>query len=193
MSIQAHMPNDGLMARLDSPVRTARRPYHGRHSLSIKLLQLVLLVLLACASYLFISRFVVGSVQVVGESMMPSLRNAQHLLLNRWIYYLRLPRAGDIVVFHDPIDHQLAVKRVIGVPGDVVDLKGGCVYLNGRKLSEPYLALNTPTFPFMNRKTQSFVCDQGHYLVLGDNRKNSADSRTYGLVSDKAILGRIVR
>ena len=127
--------------------------------------------------YLFISRFLLASVQVVGESMMPSLHDSEHLLLNRWIYRLRLPRAGEIVVFHDLLDHQLAVKRIIGVPGDAVDFKNGSVYLNGRKLSEAYLDHNMPTFPFMTRKTQSFICSSGKYLVLGDNRKNSADSR----------------
>jgi signal peptidase I len=148
---------------------------------------------LAFASYLFISRFLLASVQVVGQSMTPSLHNAEHLLLNRWIYYLRPPKAGDIVVFRDPLDSALAIKRIIGVPGDLIDFHNGLVYRNGRVLFEPYLSNAMPTFPYMGHRTQSFACRDGQYLVLGDNRKDSADSRTYGLIPRKEILGRIIR
>jgi len=193
MSASVHMPSSELAAHAAAGPRTRRRSYSGVIGVGVKCLQIVLLLSLAFASYLFISHYLLASVQVVGESMLPSLHDAEHLLLNRWIYHLRTPRAGDIVVFHDPLDHSLAVKRVIGVPGDAVEIKSGGVFLNGCKLSEPYLARNMPTFPFMTRSTQFFVCDRGRYLVLGDNRKNSADSRTYGLISREDILGRIVR
>src|SRR5208337_4924212 len=68
---------------------------------------------LAVGSYLLITRFVLQSVEVVGVSMMPTLRNSERYLLNRWIFHVRDPRPGDIVVLRDPVDHGYAVKRVI--------------------------------------------------------------------------------
>jgi signal peptidase I len=172
---------------------TVCRPGRRLHRFFRRLFELAVLLALAFVCYLLISRFFVSSVQVVGQSMTPTLHDAEHLLLNRWIYCLHAPKAGDIVVFHDPLDNALAIKRVIGVPGDLIDFQHGHVFRNGRKLSEPYLSPETPTFPYMRRRTQSFFCDEGHYLVLGDNRKNSADSRTYGLIARQEILGRVVR
>jgi signal peptidase I len=192
MSVDVRTPNSEIVAAPTAQSRAGGWPGQGLVGPSLKLLQVLVLTVLAYASYLFISHFLLSSVQVVGESMLPSLHDSEHLLLNRWIYYLRSPRAGEIVVFRDPIDHALAIKRVIGLPGDVADFHNGSVYLNGRELAEPYLASRTPTFPFMTRKAQSFICGEGQYLVLGDNRKNSADSRTYGLILRREILGRVV-
>ena len=193
MSPNARTPNAPFGALRASTTCAAGRLKRGPLRVGLKLLQVVLLLALAAASYWVISRFFLASVQVVGESMLPALHDSEHLLLNRWIYRLRTPRAGEIVVFRDPVDHSLAVKRVIGIPGDVVDIAEGSVFRNGAKLSEPYLARGMPTFPYLTRRVQSFLCGQSQYLVLGDNRKNSADSRTYGLIPRQEILGRVVR
>jgi len=131
-------------------------------------------------------------VQVVGVSMVPTLQNSQKLLLNRWVYYFRAPRRNELVVLRDPIDKSFAVKRVIAVGGDHLLLKDGFVYVNGRKLAEPYLAPGMPTFPYSRRAEQSITLSKGQYFVLGDNRKNSADSRSYGPVPRQRILGLIM-
>jgi signal peptidase I len=155
--------------------------------------QCVSVAALAMASYFVISHFVLQSVQVVGVSMAPTLHDSQQYLLNRWVYYFRAPRRSDVVVLRDPVDKGFAVKRVIGTAGDRVNLKDGKVFVNGCKLNEPYLASGMPTFPYLAENEQSFTLGKDQFFVLGDNRRNSADSRTYGPVPRRSILGLIVR
>jgi signal peptidase I len=155
--------------------------------------QVFALAALALASYLVITQFFLQSVQVVGVSMSPTLADSGHYLLNRWILYVRHPKPTDVVVLRDPVDHGFAVKRIVAREGDTVFLKDGRVYLNGRILSEPYLRTGMPTYPYAQLKEQTFTCGKDEYFVLGDNRVNSADSRTYGLVPRRDILGLIIR
>ena len=143
----------------------------------------------AAVSYLLISHFFVRSVEVVGLSMQPALRNGQRCLLNLWIFRLRSPRRGEIVVLRDPQDNGCSVKRVVAVSGDSVWLRDGHVYLNGRKFEEPYLPAHTPTYPDPNLREQRLTCGKDQYIVLGDNRNNSTDSRAYGPVPRSRILG----
>ena len=125
--------------------------------------------------------------------MVPTLRDSQQYLLNRWVYFVREPRRTDVVVIRDPADNGYSVKRIIGVAGDAIYLKEGDVYINGRKLTEPYLSPQMPTYSYGKSREQLIVCGTDQYFVLGDNRMNSADSRTYGPISRKRILGLIVR
>jgi signal peptidase I len=160
-------------------------------SLRTQLTQCGVVTLLALASYLFISHFVLQSVQVVGVSMMPTLKNSGFYLLNRCVYLVRDPHPNDIVVIRDPWDHCYSVKRIIAGAGDSVYLADGHVYVNGRELVEPYLPPNTPTFAYEHNGGQ-FRCRQDEYFVLGDNRLNSTDSRAYGPVPRRNILGAII-
>jgi len=154
--------------------------------------QLLVVGGMAVASYFVISHFFLQSVKIVGRSMVPTLCDSQHYLLNRWIYYVRSPRQSDIVVLRDPSDNGYSVKRVIAAPGDSVYLKDGSVYVNGRKLKESYLAPGTPTFTDSKYHDQLISCGKGQFFVLGDNRLNSIDSRSYGPVPRTNILGPIV-
>ena len=155
--------------------------------------QCLSLVGLAVVSYLLISHFFLQSVTVVGVSMVPTLYDSQHYLLNRWVYHLHAPQRSDVVVIRDPLDNSFAVKRIVAVAGDSVYLKEGDVYVNGQKLNEPYLAPGTATFTYSQFKEQLFKCGKDQYFVLGDNRGNSVDSRTYGPVPRRNILGLIIR
>ena len=148
---------------------------------------------LAVASYLVISHFLLQSVKVVGRSMVPTLYDSQHYLLNRWIYHLRTPQHSDIVVLRDPTDNGFSVKRIIATPGDSIYLKDGNVYLNGCRLTESYLAPRTPTFTDSRFRDQLILCGKDQYFLLGDNRLNSIDSRAYGPVPRRNILGPLVR
>ena len=148
---------------------------------------------LAFLSYFVISHFFFQSVRVVGRSMVPTLKDSQQYLLNRWIYYVHTPQRLDVVVIRDPADTGLSVKRIFAVAGDSIYLKEGSVFVNGKKLAEPYLAPLTPTYPFGTSREQFIVCGKDQYYLLGDNRMNSADSRSYGPVSRNRILGLIVK
>jgi len=156
------------------------------------LLQCAVAGALAYGSYVFITHFVLQSVQVVGNSMAPTLENAERYLLNRWVYLVREPQRADIVVLRDPADDSYAVKRIVAASGDSVCLKAGRVYVNGSLLDEPYLVPGTETYPRSDVREQSLVCGKDQYFVLGDNRNNSADSRVYGPVPRQKILGVII-
>jgi signal peptidase I len=151
------------------------------------------LILFAALSYFLVNRYIIQTVQVQGESMLPTLHDADRYFLDRWSYVLHPPRRGDVVVLKDPSDGGYAVKRVIAASGDRVYLKDGHVYLNGRQLQEPYLFRGMPTFSCSQASEVLIVCGGDQYFVLGDNRRNSYDSRMYGPVSRRNILGAIVR
>ena len=174
-----------LLSR-SSPTRTARDGLVHRFTHTF------VIMALALASYFFISHFIVESVKVVGESMRPTLENSQQYLLNRWALHLRAPHRADIVVIRDPTDHGLSVKRVVGLAGERVRLKNGSIFINGTRLTEPYLEPGTATFAGPYVDEQFFQCGKDEYFVLGDNRNNSLDSRTYGPIARQNILGLIV-
>jgi signal peptidase I len=164
----------------------------GRRPMLTKLLQCVLVTAMAYVSYFLISHFVLQTVQVVGTSMSPTLHPSDHLLVNRFVYFMRQPQPSDIVILKDPLDNTYAVKRIIAGAGDLVYMKNGRVYVNGRELREPYLAPGTATFPYAKFNGTSIKCGTDEYFVLGDNRRNSSDSRVYGPVPRQDILGAII-
>jgi signal peptidase I len=173
--------------------RPAAQPANQRFSFLKQLGHCLCAAAVAWVSFLLVSHFIVEGITVDGWSMAPTLLNADHYLLNRWVYHFRAPKSKEIVVIRDPDTHGLAVKRVVAGAGDLVYLKNGAVYVNGHRLEEHYLLPGTPTFPLVNASTQLFRCGPDAYFVLGDNRTNSVDSRSYGPVLRRSILGMIIR
>ncbi len=155
-------------------------------------LKLLLIVFLTIPAYFAVSRYVITAVVIQGRSMMPTLKDGEHYYLNRWKYMLLSPKRGDIVVIKDPGHTDFAVKRIVAQPFDWINLKNGMIYINGRRLDEPYLAEGTRTdAPDLKEKWIQLGAEQ--YYMLGDNRENSEDSRFYGRVTREAIIGQVMK
>ncbi len=153
---------------------------------------LVCVLIFSIPAYFLASRFVITAVVIQGRSMSPTLRDGEHYYLNRWRYLFLPPQRGDVVVIKDPGHNDYAVKRIVGRPYDWLNLREGKIFVNGKRLHEPYLDKGVRTdSPDMKEKWVQLGPDQ--YYVLGDNRANSEDSRYYGVVLRQNILGQIVK
>jgi signal peptidase I len=153
---------------------------------------LILVVALSVACYFAISRFFLETIEVVGVSMVPTLQEHAHYVLNRWAFHSHAPQHKDVVVIKDPADHGFSVKRIIATEGESVHFKDGKVFVNGKELPEPYLSPNTHTYTYSEAKEQLITCGKDQYFVLGDNRLRSIDSRSYGPVPRENVLGLVV-
>ena len=195
-----HNPVDRLARRLPQPWRT--------------IIDWMVTIVGAVAIVLLIKAFVVNPYRIPSSSMEPTLhcarpaqgceaRFSDRVLANRFIYHFRDPARGEIVVFQTPPAAEVKcgaggtfVKRIIGLPGDRLQvrvLKGnGYVYINGRKLNEPYIEAQrrAPATPYP-ASGGVFTVPQGQYFMMGDNRSQSCDSRFWGTVPRKNIIGKV--
>jgi signal peptidase I len=140
----------------------------------------------AVAIVLAINLFLAQPRVVHGQSMEPNLHENQRVIVDLVTYHFRAPQRGEIIVLDLP-DRKAEpplIKRVVGLPGEIVEIKGGAVLVNGQKLDEPYL--NQLTLGNMPAQ----VVPEAHVFVLGDNRGSSNDSRYFGVVPFGDILGR---
>ncbi len=148
---------------------------------------LVIFLAIGTAIYLFIAQ----PHRVSGQSMYPTLENGDYILTNKIGYTLGEPQRRQIIVFREPRDESLDfIKRIIGVPGDRLKIQYGKIYLNGSLLNESYLDSNVTTLPasFL-REGQEIIIPDDRYLVLGDNRLASSDSREWGFITRDEIIG----
>jgi signal peptidase I len=130
--------------------------------------------------------------KIDGASMEPNFHNGEYLLTDKVSYRFNDPQRGDVIVFKAPPDYQDEyIKRIIGLPGDKVRLEGGSVYINGQLLNEPYLPKDIVTQPgnFITQGRE-YQVPANSYLVLGDNREHSYDSRNIGFIEYKYITGK---
>jgi signal peptidase I len=166
-------------------------------------------ILLALVVFLVIQTSV-QNFKVEGSSMHPTLEGGQYLLVNKLVYFkvdeerlsriipfwkvdesaqrfaLHPPQQGEVIVFHFPRDPSRDfVKRVIGVPGDRVEIREGTVYVNGVALDEPYVTAEDSS------DIGAITLQEKEYFVLGDNRRGSNDSRNWGPVPEENILGKV--
>ena len=134
-------------------------------------------------------RFAVQNFNIEGTSMEPSLHNQELILVDKWTYLFRPPARGDVIVFVAPPNpSQDYIKRVIGLPGDTITVQNTTVIVDGVTLNESYVDPNNQgnTYaPIINRHVPL-----NEYFVLGDNRAGSSDSRDWGFVPRKNIIGR---
>jgi signal peptidase I len=158
---------------------------HQPSSLWRFMLDMLETILLAVVLFLGINT-VSARVRVDGSSMRPTLQDGQYVLVNKLAYRFDIPRRGDIVVFRFPMDPaQDFIKRVIGLPGDHVRIDQGKVSVNGITLIEPYIAA-APQYQ------GNWDIPSGHLFVLGDNRNDSSDSHSWGLVPFENVIGKAI-
>jgi signal peptidase I len=140
---------------------------------------------------IFVIVFVYRPVKVEGTSMMPTLSDEERIFINQFTYRFGISdiRRGDTIVFWYPWDHSKSyIKRVIGLPGDLVTIEDGQVYINRRELDEPYLPIEYRDHSSM----EPLRVGAGEYFVLGDHRASSNDSRVWGTVPRNLIFGKAV-
>ena len=173
----------------------------------------VVTIVVAVAIVLAVKAWIVNPYRIPSPSMEPTLHCARpepfceaahsdRVLANRFIYHFRDPKRGEIVVFHAPKAAErectggIFVKRIIGLPGDVWAERNGYTYINGRRLAEPYLKAGrrdaqTETLRDLPPVGTLRRIPSGMYLMEGDNRAHSCDSRVWGLVPRDRIVGKV--
>ncbi|HEX9027838.1 MAG TPA: signal peptidase I [Anaerolineales bacterium] len=159
-------------------------PVNSGTSWQRTLMDIVETVLLSVVLFLGINA-VSSRIRVESISMQPTLYAGNFVLVNKLAYQLGKPGRGDIIVFRYPPDPTQVpyIKRVIGLPGDHVSIAGGKVYINGAQLIEPYLVTTT------NRGGE-WTVPPNSLFVMGDNRNNSSDSRSWGFVPLQNVIGK---
>ncbi len=133
--------------------------------------------------------FLYQPVKVEGTSMMPWLVDQQRIFVNKFVYRLGEIQRGDIIVFRFPLDSSKSyIKRVVGLPGDNVEIARGRLIINGDPVPEPYVLER-----YGDRRSYPPVqVETGHYYVLGDRRNTSNDSRAWGTVKHSSVIGKAV-
>jgi len=146
-----------------------------------------LVISLAVSAFIII--FIYQPVKVEGTSMMPGLSDQERIFINKFVYRYEAIDRGDVVVFRYPNDPSKSyIKRVVGVPGDRVQISFGRVYVNGSRLFEPYV----PEPYADERSMPEMLVPPNAYFVLGDHRNMSSDSRDFGSVGKDFVYGKAV-
>jgi signal peptidase I len=154
----------------------------------MKILREIGITILIAVAVFVCLRLTVQSYTVVMSSMEPNFQQGECIMVNKVSYHSTGPQRGEVIVFHPPVESQFPyIKRVIGLPGDTVKIKDGTVSINGTPINEPYI-LQEP--PQNNTDYGPTVLSDDEYFVLGDNRNNSSDSRSWGPIKRNDIIGK---
>lgn len=162
--------------------------YQEKHPLLRGIISLVTCIAIAVGLSFVITKFVAVHTSVEGRSMESSLQNADRLIVEKMSYYFREPERFEIVVF--PYNEEVNyIKRVIGLPGETIQIKDGAVYINGAKLDDPYAKV---AMEDAGIAAEPLTLGEDEYFVLGDNRNASSDSRKrdVGVIKKERITGR---
>jgi signal peptidase I len=149
-------------------------------------------IVMAFAIFMMVYLFLFQPHKVDGSSMYPNFHDKEFILTDKITYRRNSPARGDVVIFHAPPPYDSDfIKRIIGLPGETIMVKDGKVYINGEKLEESYIPPEfVTTEKAFLREDVPYAIPEGYYMVMGDNRGFSSDSREWGPVSLKAIVGK---
>jgi signal peptidase I len=171
-----------------SPTVTSDRPASS-HSLRHEIRVWTRDLLIAIGLALIIIVFLYQPVKVEGTSMAPLLSDQERIFINKFVYRFEPIQRGDVVVFWYPLDRSKSfIKRVIGLPGETVEIRHGVVYVNDKMVPEPYVP---PQYEDLGDFGPVRV-PKDSYFVMGDHRISSNDSRVFGPVANRYIYGRAV-
>jgi signal peptidase I len=161
-------------------------PASGSRRARAGLLTLAVLLLVLLAGIL--RAYVAEPFAIPSESMAPTLRPGDHVLVEKLSYRFGPPRRGELVVFRAPDGGSLAVKRIVALAGDRVGIEDGVLAVNGRLQREPYIDQASVDSVYFG----PVVVPRGDVFVMGDNRADSHDSRAYGAVPWRSLIGRVL-
>lgn len=163
-------------------------------------------ILIAFILAMFIRGFLIQAYKIPSGSMLNTLLIGDRLLVNKFIYGVKIPftektlfnvtdpKNGDVIVFAYPEDPSIDyIKRIVGTPGDVIEMRDKELYRNGEKLTEPYVRHSDRYINPARDNFDPITVPAGHYFALGDNRDDSKDSRYWGFVRREAIRGKAWR
>ncbi len=145
----------------------------------------ILITILIAVVLFFLMQTMVGAFKVYGMSSYPNIQPGDYVLLEKTSYFFRDPKRGEMIILHSPGGSQVdLIKRVIGIPGDSVEVRDGKVYINDTALAEPYLN-ETPRYTY-----HKITVPENSYFVLGDNRNVALDSHSGWFLPEEDVMGR---
>lgn len=151
-----------------------------------EIIEYILVIVIGIALALLVRFYVAQIFMVNGESMEPTLQSGDIGIASIWSYRHNEPKIGEIAIVKvDQIDKKI-IKRVVGLPGDTIEVKDGVLYRNDKKVDEPYIKEK------MMRDVPKITVPKDHYYCMGDNRNASSDSREFGPFPKEKIIGKLV-
>lgn len=160
---------------------------------TIAILEALQPIVMAFAIFMIIYLFLFQPHRVDGNSMFPNFHDKELLLTDKITYRHKLPQRGQVIVFHAPPPFEDDfIKRIVGLPGEVIMIKEHAVYINNQRLNEYYLpdTILSEQKSFL-REGMPYTIPEGYYMVFGDNRNFSSDSREWGPININSIVGKV--
>lgn len=150
-------------------------------------------IVVALSIFVVVYLFFFQPHEVKGSSMEPNFHDGEYILTDKISYRFRLPKRGEVIILKAPNNPDIDyIKRIIGLPGESLKVEDGSVFINGKRLNEPYVSDKTTILGngFLSSEGQQITIPDNYYFVMGDNRPRSSDSREFGPIPRSSIIGK---